>query len=309
MAEVEQAENLSSDENESGELQELAVEEQPLEKVEGEVTETEQELEEFEIVLGSADEPSAEEKAPKKPRGVKKLLVERRGNIDRIAELERENDALRNGAPQTNTQANAMDVSIAPTLESCGYDDAVFAQQTAQYNQSVTQATFRNLLDERENGTRRAKEESQRTSVLEAHYDRADKLKVPNYYAAEDKLIEILGEEAVKQIAQVVTGNSELVVNYLGTNTDKAYDLREKWEQGGASAALFELGGLSKDLKVRPKQRKQRPSPESTVRGAAPASKSSLERDIDKERERIINGETNDMTHLNRLKGQLRSTA
>ena len=71
----------------------------------------------------------------------------------------------------------------------------------------------------------------------------------------------------------------------------------------------FELGGLSKDLKIVPKRNKQRIAPESKVLGAAPASKSSLEKQIETERQRIYDGETNDMTYLTRLKSQLRSTS
>ena len=120
-----------------------------------------------------------------------------------------------------------------------------------------------------------------------------------------DKLIEILGEEAVRQIAQVVP-NSEMVVNYLGKNSDKAFDLLETWQTKGANGALFKLGELSKDVKAVPRQRKQRPAPESKVTAAAPASASTLEKAIEKERQAVFDGKT-DMTDLMKLKKQLAS--
>ena len=301
MVDTEQAENLSNNENGTEELQ----------PIEGEVLADDQsgdadgdEAEEFEIVLGSAEEPSAEEephKKPKKKGGIRKLLDKNRAKDGRIAELERENEALRTGAPQTNTQANAE-----PTLESCGYDENVYQQQSKQHRH----AEFNQLLDERENGGKRAKEAAAVSATLQAHYDRVEKLRIPNYQEAEDSLIEILGEEAVKQIAQVVP-NSEMVITFLGKapNKSKAFDLLETWQQEGAGGALFKLGELSKDVRAVPKQRKQRPQPESKVSGAAPASKTSLEKEIDSERKRIENGEIRDFTQLQRLKKQLRAAS
>ena len=304
MAEIEQAE-LSSDEKEPEQLQANPDVEDNSEQSE------QQEPAEFEVVLEGAEEPSAEEKSHKKPRGIKRLLTERRENRDEIAELRRENESLRQGNLQTNTQANAPIMPTAPTEESTGYDSNELMKANTQYAKDVslfhqnnaTQAA-RNVLDEQQNGTARNRETERVSGVLNAHYDRVEKLNIPDYDAVEGKLIEILDANSVSQIAQIVP-NSEAVIYYLGKNPDEAFKIRQLWEVN-PSGVLFKLGELSKEVKIVPKQNKQRPPPESKVFGSAPASKSQLEKQIDDEREKVISGEIKDLTRLNSLKGQLR---
>lgn len=303
MAEEEQAENLSGNESEAGELQPIEGE-----QLADDNAEAGNESEEFEIVLGSAEEPSANEEKPRKPRGIKRLLNERKDNRGRIAELE-EQLAAAQQQPQAPPQAAA--VPIAPTLESCGFDETALSQANQQYQADSAQyqrAQFSQLLDERENGTQRAREAQREADTLNSHYDRAEKLKIPDFGDAEDALIEILGADAVKQIALVVP-NSEMVVNYLGKNSDKAFDLLDTWQNKGSAGALFALGELSKDVKAVRKERKPRPQPESKVIGAAPASKTSLDKEIAAERERVASGEVRDLSHLQSLKRQARSAS
>ncbi len=272
------------------------------------------ESEEFEVVLSSTvDQPSTEEKAKhSKPKGIKKLLAKQRHSNDRIAELERENEALRGGAPQAHSEAvaQAIAIPIAPTLESVGYDENALVQANqkyqadmATYHQSNTASTVRAMMDEQQNGTRRAREQEQHTSVIEKHYERAEALKVPDYDATEDKVIEILDQNAVTQIAQMVP-NSEALVYFLGKNPDEAYKLRELWEMN-PGAVGFRLGELSKDLKVVRKGNTQRPAPESRVTSAAPKSASSLDRAIEAERQLIYDGKK-DFSDLQELKRQLK---
>ncbi|MEE8289708.1 MAG: hypothetical protein V3R25_09890 [Nitrosomonadaceae bacterium] len=307
----EQAVELSSNEEETEQLPTTPEAEAELE---GNSEESEQqEPEEFEIVLGSAEEPSAEEKAPKKPKGrVRKLLAERRENKDEIAVLRREVETLRSGALQANTPASATpSMPIMPTEESVNYDPEAFRQAQVKYSQDVSAfhgvnatAAAQAVYDQQQTSTQMAQESTRVEGVINAHYDRAEKLNIPDYEAAEDKVIEILDQNAVSQIAQIVP-NSEQVVYYLGKNPDKAHEIREIWERNPGAAA-FKLGELSKDLKVVPKQRKQRPAPESKVTAAAPASASSLEKAIVKERQAVFDGKT-DLTELMKLKKQLAS--
>ena len=314
MAEVEQAE-LSSNENGTEQLQSIPEGQEGQEDL---TPEGGQELEEFEVVLGSVEEPSTEqEKVAKKPRGMKRLLNERRENKDkltaqdaRIAELEQQLA----GSQQTNVQADVMQVPVMPTDEELGYDPTAIAAAKAKHNQDLstyisnaTTAASQGVYDRQQTTTQRLQEQEQHDSVINAHSDRAEKLNLPDFGEAEAALVEVLDQGAVTQIAQMVP-NSEAVVYYLGKNPAAALKIRELWERNPAQVA-FELGGLSKDLKIVPKRNKQRLAPESKVLGAAPASKSSLEKEIDKERERIASGETNDMTQLHRLKGQLRSAS
>lgn len=266
------------------------------------------ESEEFEVVLSSTvDQPSTDKK-DRKPKGIKKLLAKNRKKDDEIAELQRQLAESQQGNAQPTPRANAM--PIAPTSESVGYDDGAlvqanqkYQQDMAAYQQDATASTVRAMLDEQQNGTRRAREQEQHTSVIEKHYERAEALKVPDFDVTEGKVIDILDQGAVTQIAQMVP-NSEALVYFLGKNPDEAYKLRELWEQN-PGAVGFRLGELSKDLKVVRKGTKQRPAPESRVTSAAPKSSSSLEREIEAERELIYAGKK-DFSQLQELKRLLK---
>lgn len=303
MAEEEQAE-LPEVENNAEELQESPETE---EQLEAGSEDEQQETEEFEIVLGSADEPSAETEKAKKPRGIKRLLAQRREDKDRISELEAQLASQTQTAPVVNESSQ---LPIPPTEEEFNYDPAAFQQAQVKYHQDVAKfhqnnatTAAQSVYDRQQTSIQRAQENERLTNVIESHYKRAEKLNIPDFEASEGKVIEMFGQNAVTQIAQMVP-NSEAVVYHLGKNPETALELREIWEMN-AGAAAFRLGELSKDLKIKPKTKK-RPAPESKISAAAPASKSSLEKSIAAERQRIIDGETNDMTELNRLKGQLR---
>ena len=309
MGDVEQAENAPENQNDTEEQLASPESQDANTDIPGDAGQAESE--EFEVVLSSTvDQPSTEEKAKhRKPKGIKKLLANQRHSNDRIAELERENEALRGSPQQAAPQADAM--PIAPTLESVGYDESALTQANQKYQedmesyrQNTTATTVRAMLDEQQNGTRRAREQEQHTSVIEKHYERAEALKVPDYDATEDKVIEILDQGAVTQIAQMVP-NSEALVYFLGKNPDEAYKLRELWEKN-PGAVGFRLGELSKDLKVVRKGSKQRPAPESRVTSAAPKSASSLDRAIDAERKLIQDGkhDFSDLMKLKKLKKQ-----
>lgn len=275
--------------------------------------------EEFEIVRGSVDEPSTEEKKKvrKQPRAVTRLLDQRNKARDegvqkdqRIAELEQQLVGQR----QTTAPVNAPSMPIAPTDESVNYDSAAlvlaqqkYSQEINQYQSDLATNAAQAVYDQQQTTTQRAQEQEQHNSVINAHYERAEKLNLPDYDAAESALVDVLDQNAVVQIAKMVP-NSEAVVYYLGKNPAEALRIREIWERNPAQVA-FELGGLSKDLKIVPKRNKQRLAPESTISGAAPKGATALDREIAEEQAKVNSGEKMDFTHLFRLKKQRRKQA
>lgn len=280
------------------------------------IEESEQETDEVEIVLGSADEPSAEEeKQPKKkPRGVGRLLAERKQSKEEIERLRAENERLKQGGMQQQPTEQQLQVPVMPSESELNFDSTLiaaakekYAKDLHEYQMQLSQQATRTVLDEHLHGKQRAEQQQQVKQAIESHYERAEKLKVSDYDEAESKLIDVLDQNAVAEIVQAVP-NSEAVIYYLGKNDAAAQKLRETWVRN-PSMVLFELGGLSKDLKIRPKTKKDQPAPESKVTGAAPASKSSLEKEIEKERELLASGKKRDFTQLNKLKRDLRAAS
>jgi len=313
--EIQANEELLSTESESEVLQTVEETEanQDLANLEEAATQVEQEPEEFEVVLEGADEPTAESEKPKKPRGVKRLLAERRQDKDEIAALREENERLKANHIPAAPQAETLSAPIMPTDDELNYDETLIAQarlkyakDKAEYDQKVAIQAAEQVHYNREHGTRIAQEQERVKSIVEAHYERAEKLNLPDFDDAEAALISNLDQNAVMQITQALPENSEKVVYYLGKNPQEALRIRAIWEQN-PSAVLVELGGLAQKLKVKPKNSSQPPpAPETRITGSAPASKTSLEREIEEERKRIQSGEVRDMTKLHRLKAQAR---
>lgn len=287
------------------------------------VEESEQETDEVEIVLGSAGEPSAEEeKQPKKkPRGVGRLLNERKHLKEENSQVTEERDflkaeveRLRQGGMQQQPTEQQLQIPVMPSESELNFDSTLiasakekYAKDLHEYQMQLSQQATRTVLDDHLHGKQRAEQQQRVKQAIESHYERAEKLKVSDYDEAESKLIDVLDQNAVAEIVQAVP-NSEAVIYYLGKNDAAAQKLRETWVRN-PSMVLFELGGLSKDLKIRPKTKKDQPAPESKVTGAAPASKSSLEKEIEKERELLASGKKRDFTQLNKLKRDLRAAS
>lgn len=251
---------------------EVVEEEVETPEVEGEAeSESESESDEVDIVLEGEEEP-----APQKiPRRVRKLLerntalqtdLETQGQASTVQSQEIERLRAELTASKSTISA---EMPMPPTEEGCGYDAEKLAAETAQYklnfanwmasqNQSATQTNTQ------------AEAQSQRvhqeTTALEAHYKRADELKVPDYDDNEEAAAAVLGQDAVKSIAMVLP-NSAMVINYLGKNPDKAREIAHL-DKTDPKAGVAKLWELNFGLKAVPRKRSKAPQPEERVEGA-----------------------------------------
>lgn len=117
------------------------------------------------------------------------------------------------------------------------------------------------------------------------HYQRADKLKVKDYDATEDKAIEILGQDIVKQV-MAATDKSAEILYYLGKNPDKAESIKELIATNPVQG-VFEIGALSRGLEVRPKaQSKPAPDPDTELEGGSSPKSNDYEKKLDELREK-----------------------
>ena len=249
-------------------------------KTEEEATEGE----DFDIVLEGDEEP-APQKA-KMPKRVKKLLekntalqtdldTQAQSNAREIERLKQELVASR--AP--NTVVTTM--PMPPLEEDHGYDPDKLAQARVKYQNDMqswilqqNQAVGRQQA-ETETQNRRASKEHE---ALEAHYARADKLKVSDYDVNESNAVSNLGKDLVKSIATSLP-NSAMVINYLGKNEAAAREIAnlDKTDPGAGIAKLWELNFK---LKAVPRKKSNAPDPESRVEGGG-GSVSSMQKKYD----------------------------
>ncbi len=101
------------------------------------------------------------------------------------------------------------------------------------------------------------------------HYESADKMRVPDFDAVEDKVIGVLGKQAVN----VLIGSSDKsaeIIYHLGKNPEMVDEIAEQLKGPGAAAALMNLGALGARLELKPKvQRKQAADPDNELEGSS----------------------------------------
>lgn len=83
---------------------------------------------------------------------------------------------------------------------------------------------------------------------LEAHYERAGELNVPDYEATEDKAIEVLGQD-ISRFIMASSKKSQLLMYYLGKNEGKAAELAYRIRSNPGSGAV-EIGELAAGISL-----------------------------------------------------------
>jgi hypothetical protein len=230
-----------------------------------------QEDDEVDVVLEGDEEPAPQNKMP---RRVKKLL-DRNNQLETDMETKGQEDARRIQQLEAQVAQHAVQTPVSsvvmplpPTEESVNYDAEAFTQAQAKY-QSDMQSWMLNhqtnaAQKDAETTAQNQKEVQEKTS-LEAHYKRADALKVSNYDDNEAEAVKTLGRDMIKSIAMVLP-NSARVINYLGKNKDKALEL-EMLNKTNPQAGVAKLWELNFNLKEVPRKRSKAPEPESKVEG------------------------------------------
>lgn len=232
-----------------------------------------QEDEEVDVVLEGEEEPAPQNKMP---RRVKKLLdrnnqletdlenVEQK-NAQRIQQLEAQ---LAQNSVQANVSTGVM--PLPPTEADSNYDSEAFTQAQTKYQTDMQSWILNHQQTASQKDaelTAQNQKEVQEKTALEAHYKRADALKVSNYDDNEAGAVEILGRDMIKSIAMVMP-NSARIINYLGheKNKDKALEL-EMLNKTNPQAGVAKLWELNFNLKEVPRKRSKAPEPESKVEG------------------------------------------
>jgi hypothetical protein len=230
---------------------------------------------EVEIVVTGEEQPTSKAQVP---IGLRKRFNKLNGKIqaaDTKAEeatrksemLAEENKLLRlqaqQGKPATRPDEDDFDTRKEYLLALDDYDQArisVIAQEQAAkiVQASQTQATS-------------AGQDEKLHSKIEAHYDRANKLKMSNFVELEDKAIDVLGNDFAKTII-ASTAKSHLILAHLGANVGKAQKLAELAETDpvGAFARAVEIGA---GLSVKPKNPAPDPEKKLEPGGGMPAKK------------------------------------
>jgi hypothetical protein len=175
-----------------------------------------------------------------------------------------------------------------PTMESCGYDASKFQTEYSIWNDAQLDIK----LDERLGGRERREQESTATqaneNLISKHYERATDFKVGDYEQMEDIAVDILGVDVVQAI-QTTVDNSEVLLYHLGSNKDKAAALAALFKSSPGKATL-ELGKLSGNLTLRPKNGKGAPDPDMPVRGGGGAINATLLAKYQKQLDKAYDG-------------------
>lgn len=227
-----------------------------------EETENQTEEEEVEIVVEGEEKPASKNV----PIGLRKRFNKLNGKIEaanteaeearkRAQALEEENKLLRLQAQQSLKRPNEDDFDSHED-----YLRAVEKYDNARI-EKIAEEKAAQILQQNQTQTQTATQNHQLQTKIEAHYDRANSLKLKNYEELEDKAIDILGTDLSKVI-MANTAKSHLIMAHLGANVGKAMELAElvKVDPISAFAQAVEIGST---LSVRSKT--TAPDPESKL--------------------------------------------
>ena len=165
-------------------------------------------------------------------------------------------------AQQENPKPKPEDFDTDAEFESARerYENDRIAQLAAQKAEEQVQQ----YLEKSQSQNTQASRQQEFDRMSKAHDARAAALKVPDYDDVEDAAVDALGDDLSRTIVSKIP-NSEMLMYYLGKNRAKAEEFRSMATTDPLGCVL-ELGGLAKQLSVRPK-RKTAPDPETKVEG------------------------------------------
>lgn len=262
---------------------------------------------EVEVVLtGDSPAPDDGKGKPGLGRRQRKLLERNDRLKQEVSQAEQAKEALAaenrllRMQMQQRQQQEGKQPEKAPTLAECGYDEEVFAQKMQDYMSGTSRSALSEELKKYEHRQLQQQFERNRASALEAHYERADKLKVPDYDVAEEKAMELLGRDFVADVAARLP-DSEVVLYFLGKNPGKAREIADLAARDPALAAVA-IGELKAGLRVQPKGAKTNPpEPDTPAGGGGASTASAWQRKLDKAVETANRtGNMDDVTRIRR---------
>lgn len=227
---------------------------------------------EVEIVLEGDDAaPQDSVPMPAFKKRINKLTQREKDAKAEAEKLRQENELLRLQVKQ------GQKPKARPRLEDFDYDEGKYADAVDAYEQEQRKE-FLAEVDKRIQSTK--PEPQPDLKPLEAHYERAEKLKVSDYEAMEDAVLDSLGRDVFTEVVSTLA-HSERVVYYLGKNPRKLDEISEMVRSGQGLKATVALGELQGQLKLRPRQTNT-PEAESQIKGdAAPTSSAEWQKKID----------------------------
>lgn len=225
-------------------------------------------------------------------------------------ELEKEKTKLLNIALEQAKQSKPAPTAPNPDDFDEGINDPGYIKQHGEYTQSIIQqqvATQVAAATQQSVQTVNLNTQSQALQQKQVkHYERVNEMGIKNYSEIEDKAIGILGNETVIQIIDNFD-DAHIILAYLGTdkNLSEAENLANLIKTNPIQGVAA-IGGLRKDLKVRPKT-KTAPDPDTEIKGDTPPKMNADERKLDKLREQAT--KTGDMKPLMDFKRKIASRA
>ena len=184
--------------------------------------------------------------------------------------------------------------------------DAEFEKAVAQYDEErinqIAEKRVNERLAQSQTETTQAQADTNLQKDLASHYDRAEALKVSDYADTEDKAIDVLGNDIVKQI-MANTDKSHLIMYHLGKNPAKAERLASLIKSNPMKGVL-EIGRLESQIQTRAKS-SQAADPETNLEGGKGGG-SDWERKLEKKREQVSSGKAS-MKDLIALKKQAKA--
>ena len=251
------------------------------------------------IVLAGEESQTSTSEAPKGfRRRINKLNSRLDDRDQEIDKLQRENELLKQTGQLSRVPASVVNqMPIPPTQEECGYDEQVFAQKMNEYHRNqaaYNQRMIEAAIDQRENGLKREQYQRKLNDSVDSHFDRADKLNVSDYATVQDQVVDVLGEDLVKEIISRCPKNSEMVLYHIGKNPDKLYNLKRLAKEDPTELTMM-IGELRTGLKLE-KRKSDAPAPETKIEGGAPKSASQYTRKLEEARE--LAAQTGDMSQL-----------
>ena len=262
--------------------------------------------EEVEIIVEGEEEPASKAKS----NGFKKRIDKLNGKINeantqtdeairRANALEEENRLLRlnaqQGKPATEPLEDDFDTDAEYRTARKAWDDERITTIATQKAKEIVQASQSQTTQV---NTNRDLEDS-----ISKHCERAESLKMPNYYELEDKAIDTLGNDFAKMI-MAKTKKSHLIMGHLGANIGKAEELSRllKTDPVGALIQAVEIG---ESLSTRPKHSTPL-DPETKIEPGEASSSEQNQKKLDKLRDEAA--KTGDMTKLIAFKKQAKES-
>lgn len=229
-----------------------------------------EEPEEVEIGIEGEEQPSSK---PVRISGFQRRINRLNAKVDAASSEVEAERSRREAAEQENKLLRMrMQGQVAkPKAEDFDTDAEYEAARERYENDRIAELAAKKAeeqvqqyLEKNQSQTTQQSQQREFERMSSAHDARAAALKVPDYDDVEDAAIDSLGDDLSRTIVSKIP-NSEMLMYYLGKNRAKAEEFRSL-ATSDPLACVLELGGLARQLSVRPKRRTA-PDPETKVEG------------------------------------------